>query len=235
MKLTFKQFLEDIVVDDGAYDKDSSDEVVKGASKTGERLKSKKTKWKDVPLKKAFPVKGFTVKYNQQKMERWAGSKTYDIVLVDDKTGDIAVHIDCSARDYQVPGGTIEGLEMEQLSSNAAYRGKGLVVALYACLVENGQNLFSATLQTSGGASVWKRLTQSVDAQVFAVIPSGEVHGFMYDSLSKKSILSDYDYVLGTGSVAAVDKVVYETVEGDSFFFITTYDMSSFKKHMVKV
>ena len=150
---------------------------------------------------------------------------------MDDKTGAIAVHIDCSAHDYQVPGGTIKGLETEQLSSSVEYRGKGLVVELYKCLVENGQNLFSATLQTAGGASVWKRLTRNVDVEVFAVIPSGDAERFNV----RKSHLSDYDYILGTGSKDAVDEVVYEIVEGDSFLFITSHDTSSIKKMAVKV
>ena len=229
MKLTFKQFLEDIVVDDGSYSQEDSDEVVKGASKTGERIT--KAKWKDVPLKKPFPIKGFSVKYNQQKMERWAGGKSYDIALIDDSNGAIAVHIDCSTHDYQVPGGTIEGLETEQLSSHKDYRGRGLVVALYKCLAENGQNLFSATLQTSGGASVWKRLVGVVDTPVYVVLPShaAESHHF---TVPKGVDLEDYDFVLVTGSEERLNRAAYD-VDGDAFWFVTPHINDAMKKYLV--
>lgn len=230
MKLTFKQFLEDVVVDDGAYDKDDSDHAINGYNNSNAN-RLRQNKWKPVPLKKAFQVNGFSVVFDKQKTPRWEGGKTFDIALIDDKTGEIAVHIDCSAHDYQVPGGTIHGLVTEQLSSDAAYRGKGLVVALYKCLAENGQNLFSATLQTSGGASVWKRLVGVVDAEVYVVLPSHAAESKHF-TVPRGVDLDDYDYVLVKGSEERLNRAAYD-VDGDAFWFVTPGISPQMKKYVV--
>ncbi len=232
MKPTFKQFLEDITVDDDAYHPNQSDSVTKGAGVVGMRLKN--TKWKDVPLKEPFPVKGFSVKYNQQKTRGTATDrKTFDIALIDDKTGQIAVHIDCTSKKYSVPGGTIQGLETEQLSSHEDYRGKGLVVALYKCLAENGQNLFSSILQTTGGASVWKRLVNTVKAEVYVVIPSHEVEPNGLKT-PRGLDLEDFDYVLVKGSEEQLNRVAYD-IGSDTFWFVTPDATPAMKKYMVSL
>jgi len=210
MKTTFKQFLEDISIDDGAYSKEASDVAVKGV----EQIVS--TKWKPVPLKSPFPINGFSVKYNKRKTASWFNGNTYDIALLDNKTDAIAVHIECSKREYTVPGGNIIGLETEQLSSNITYRGKGLVVALYQTLVSNGQNVFSASLQTKGGASVWTRLTQQTDGTVFGVVPIGDMEK---KHPEVRSLVDEYDFVLVHGDLDKIAKCVYDA--GDAFWFIT--------------
>ena len=232
MKVTFKQFLEDITIDDDAYHKDDSDTVIKGGATVrdnGARLI--KAKWKDVPLQKPFPFSGYTVKYNAQKTPQWSGGKSYDIALFDDETGKIVVNIECSAHDYQVPGGTIKGLSTEQLSSAKEYRGKGLVVALYKCLAENGQNLFSATLQTSGGASVWKRLVGVVDAEVYVVLPSHAAESKHF-TVPRGVDLDHYDYVLVKGSEERLNRAAYD-VDGDAFWFVTPGISPQMKKYVV--
>lgn len=239
MKLTFKQFLEDVEISDDAFSKDQSDDLVKGNSQAGDRLQ--KIKWKTLPLKKAFPIEGFTIAYDKPSTSRWSGDD-YDIALIDDASGEIAVHINCTSRDYQVPGATIKGIETEHLSSSKEYRGKGLVVALYKCLAENGQNLFSATLQTSGGASVWKRLIENVDATVFAVIPSDvlrtvstKVPDFVLPpAVDRDDFIHDNDFVLVHGSAEKLNKVVYAEEARDAFWFITT-EPEILMKQVVKV
>lgn len=211
MKITFKQFLEDIHVDDTAYGKDQSDDMT-------EKPELHRATWKTLPLKHGFPVPGFTVKYSGQDKARWANSKAFHIALFNDETQDIAVHLDCSSREYHVPGGTIVGLETEQLSSAAKYRGKGLVVQFYECLAANGQNLFSAPLQTSGGASVWKRLVANTDQTVFAMIPTYDLEDLGYKA-PRGVKLDDYDFVLAHGDVNKLTQLVYES--GDAFWFIT--------------
>lgn len=224
MKVTFKQFLEDIHVDDVVYGKDQSDNMT-------EKPELHRAAWKELPLKHKFPTSGFTIKYSDQGKARWANSKAFHIALFHDQTQDIAVHIDCSSREYTVPGGTIIGLETELLSSAAKYRGKGLVVQFYECLAANGQNIFSAPLQTSGGASVWKRLVASTDQNVFAMIPTYDLEDLGYKA-PRGVKLDDYDFVLAHGDVNKLIHMVYKS--GDAFWFITSAH-GNFMKYAVKV
>lgn len=228
MKLTFKQFLEDITIDDDAYTKTGSDDAANGVGDYGNRIVN--TKWKSVPLKKPFPIAGFSVKYNS-RMSNWGDGRLYDIALIDDANGALAVHIDCRPKRHSVPGGSIIGLVTEQLSSHKDYRGRGLVVALYQCLAENGQNLFSATLQTSGGASVWKRLVHRVDAEVYVVMPTYAAIGKQF-KVPRGLDLDHYDYVLVKGAEEQLNRAAYDT-DGDAFWFVTPGINNSMKKYVV--
>lgn len=224
MKITFKQFLEDVTIDDSAYGKDDSDRAITDTStRQGNRLAT--APWKVLEVQHKFPVPGFTIKYNKQKSANWVGGKTFDIALFDDSNGKIAVTIDGSAHDYVLPGGKVLGLTTEQLSSSAMYRGKGLVLELYKSLIANGQNIFSASLQTTGGASVWKRLIRDNSGIVFGVIPTSDLH-------VKAKWIDDYDFGLVHGSVDEMSKRVYGS--GDAFWMITQ-DPGNLMKYAVKV
>lgn len=220
MKLfELKKISEDIVIDDDLYSKDDSDSVVTGAGQAGARIA--KIKWKKVPLKVKFPDPQFSLQYHKIKQGSMANAGDFDVALIDDATGDIAVHIDCDVQKYAVPGGTLIGLGTQILSSHADYRGKKLPMKLMKCLAENGQNLFSTTLHTSGGASVWKDLIHSVDLEVYAVLPSDVAQENKKSFKIPKGLsLSDFSYVLAQGPIDWIEDVAYN-MDGDNFLVVT--------------
>ena len=167
MKLTFKQFLEDIEVDPVAWDSFDAEREVRTKFK---KLKSGQLSWDEAernyqPLPATFPIKGFSLHYRRM------GTK-FNLLLVDDEKDAGAISIDFQPQQLVLPSGTLMAIEPTLLSASSSYTRKGLVVPIYELLVNSGQVLLSARLQTPGGKSVWERLMKSsqLDGEMFAAV-----------------------------------------------------------------
>jgi len=198
MKPTFKQFLEDIEVDDDAYHPYDAEKTVQAHQVSLER--DKKT-WQKLPAK--FPEPGFSILWRKINL------RSYDLVLVDERriakdqlpfgfthlaSSDprVAVHLSLETNDIELPTGAIDGMITNVLSGNKLYRGSGIASMLYETLVRSGQVLFSSNTQTTGGKSNWIKLTNRLDGEFdIGVIMDrydAEDHVRLYSGLNSKLI-----------------------------------------------
>lgn len=198
MKSSFKQFLEDIELDDRAYGRHDSDETVAfrqhSINKDKEYSERFKARWEKLPVD--FPIKGFEVWWGKPRYE---GLQSWNVVLLDTSQGKRTVAIDLSIDGHTIKlpvaagnapfgetsFGELHGVVTDVLSSSRKYRGKGLAPELYSTLVRNGQVLFSSTTQTTGGKSTWIRMLSSLknEADIAVVMPVAGIYNSKLQSL----------------------------------------------------
>ncbi len=176
MKPTFRQFIEDIEVDDSAYSPEDSDSTIDTIQRSIHRdYKPDSGAWKELPAD--FGHEGFKVLYKKQN------SLEYDVALVDTRDlskytvpfgfvlpkdpNRVAVNVNLAKwsialRNSEGRLQKLHGMKTDVLSGAKSYRGAGLAPMLYRMLVQHGQVLFSSTTQTSGGQSTWRRLVKSI-------------------------------------------------------------------------
>jgi len=199
--ITFKQFLEDVYVDNELYTKRDSQADINNAEsksnlKPALRGKLKGKGWKS--LGRPFKDPAFSVLWERKQY-------SVNVILVNKEASEVAVSVSFDeVRDIEVENGKISYLEVGTLSSNEKYRGKGLPAALYEFLIENGQILVSSDSQTSGGKATWETLTEQTSGHVMALVRS-----YNLEHLFPKVKETDNDYVLVSGSLAKLNKLVY--------------------------
>lgn len=138
----FKDYLAEIMHDDSIYSKKQSDVVVKhGGTKEGGWL----------PLRLKTPIEG---------VECFWKKKDPHYLLKVVMNGEPVIYAEMPVITVQVPGGILTGVEVFSLSSAKEVRGTGLVQKIYEALIESGQVLFSANLQTTGSRRLWERLVE---------------------------------------------------------------------------
>jgi hypothetical protein len=190
---TFRQFIEDVELDDGAFDTDASHQEASGFDQSIKRRYAgseqiDQNNWKKLPV--TFPIKGFDVLYSDSSGYN-VGGKTVALVDTRDTSkmdmpagfaklpkdlNRAAVVLDLERDKFEVPGGTIYGLTTNLLSARKEYHGSGLAPLVYETLIRGGQTLFSSNVQTSGAQSVWRRITKSLasEAHIFVIIRDAE-------------------------------------------------------------
>lgn len=215
-KYSFKQYLNEVRIENWSFSKDHSDSIAKSDDIRGR-------KWKVLPLKNPFPVKGFSIKYDREPLG------FYGIAVIDDKTKNVAVYLDAKITKLKFSGGTITGLMTYQLSSAKEYRGQDLTVHLYDTLVANGQILISSANQTRGGASVWDRLVKQTKQHVLV---GADVDDVALDHEIPENVVGNFSDVILTGTIDSLTAAVrgYR----DSYWIITS-DLGNLLKDSIKV
>lgn len=199
-KITFRQFLEDIDVDDSAYSGDDAQSTVDSYAPSVRRSMEdpENAEWKPLPVK--FPEPGFTVLYTGTSY-----SFEYQVVLVDSRDLSkykmpfgfgklptdphrIVAHLQLDAKTAHLPSGSLLGVTTNVLSGSSVYRGSGMASMLYETLVAGGQVLFSSSTQTSGGRANWMKLIDRVwDKYDVAVVAEQDEAGEYLESYQGKN------------------------------------------------
>lgn len=148
--ITFKQYLAEISHDDSISLKDASHFIATRRFDASE--------WKHLMM-----VDDYEVVWKPVSL----GATKFKLVLKsEDKP---AIVLEVGVKDLKLPGGRLQGIYPESLSSNELFRGKGLALKLYKELVRNGQVLFSSQSQTSGSRKLWEQLIQSDVGEPFVL------------------------------------------------------------------
>lgn len=201
-KLTFRRFLEDIMVGDAVFDPEESDMTAQqhDSSVKSQLLKQKNKLNNDGTWRKSnikFPIPGFEVVFSKTKstialLDRRDLSKEKLPAgfgnLPKDKNR-VAVAVKVAPRVVKVPGATVKGVSTDLLSARKEYQGGGLAPKFYAALVRGGQTLFSSDNQTEGGMRTWQKVVKELgqDCEVFVYVPASEVGGTFYNYGPKAS------------------------------------------------
>lgn len=213
--ITFKQYLNEIRVENSQFSKDDSDRIIKTDNVRG-------TKWRVLPVKKPFPVPGFTIKYAREPLG------FYSIAVIEDKTKNVAVYLDAKSEKVKFSGGTLTGLVTYQLASAKEYRGRGLPTFMYDTLAANGQVLISSVNQTHGGASVWDRFVRQTKQHVLIGADTDDValdHEIPGDAIK-------FSDVILTGTIDQLTKTIHEYKDA---YWIVTSDLGNLLKDSIKV
>ncbi len=194
MKLSFKQFLSEIDVDDRNYTKAQSSHTIKRVA-DAENLK-------EVPFREK--ISGFTAYWRENK------HGDFDIVLKDDKTKAPAIVINTSPKEIRTVAGTLHALVVDVLSSAEEYRGQGLAFKLYHAMVKSGQVLMSSNQQTKGSVLLWQKLARS-DAGEAMVAVYGDRALHYADRDERYADKYFKPWILLTGPFDELNDAAYET------------------------